>query len=196
MLTIASGSSVNSAKCATTSLFLVSLLSGVLLTQNKEPHASIKRLLHTAPPFCATLHITSVLQIHYTTKLWYNSTLMKNNIHPNYNKQAEVTCSCGNVFAVGSVLPTLQVDICNKCHPFFTGEMRFVDRQGRVDRFLKKVQAAQTTKKGAKKKVEKQETEEARSYKDILRDQQLNLKSTKEKPATKEVAADPTPTAA
>lgn len=102
---------------------------------------------------------------------------MKKGIHPNYNNQAQVTCSCGNVFAVGSVLDTLTVDICSKCHPFFTGEMKFVDRQGRVDKFLKKVQAAanvQQIKKGSKAKSE--DAEDTKTYKDILRDQQTAMK--------------------
>lgn len=109
--------------------------------------------------------------------MWYNTTLMKKGIHPNYNNQSQVTCSCGNVFTVGSILDTLTVDICNKCHPFFTGEMRFVDRQGRVDKFLKKVQAAATVQQTTKsKKAKTEEAAEAKSYKDILRDQQTAMK--------------------
>ncbi len=102
---------------------------------------------------------------------------MKKGIHPNYNNQSQVTCSCGNVFTVGSILDTLQVDICNKCHPFFTGEMRFVDRQGRVDKFLKKVQAAAEVQQTTKSKKSKMgEPEEIKSYQDILRDQQTAMK--------------------
>jgi large subunit ribosomal protein L31 len=103
---------------------------------------------------------------------------MKKGIHPNYNNNAKVTCSCGNIFTVGSVLDDLTVDICSKCHPFFTGEMKFVDRQGRVDKFMKKMQAAkeiQKTVKGKKGKGE-ESTEELKSYKDILRDQQTAMK--------------------
>ena len=105
---------------------------------------------------------------------------MKKGIHPKYNNQTQVTCSCGSSFTVGSVLDTLQVDICSKCHPFFTGEMKFVDRQGRVDKFLKKMQAAQATqeKSQGKKAKATEVSEEAKSYKDILRDQQTVLKQT------------------
>ena len=67
---------------------------------------------------------------------------MKQGIHPTWHPNAQITCSCGNSFTVGSVFESLHVDICNKCHPFFTGEMKFVDRQGRVDRFMKKMQLA------------------------------------------------------
>lgn len=104
---------------------------------------------------------------------------MKKGIHPNYTNQSQVTCSCGNVFAIGSVLETLTVDICNKCHPFFTGEMRFVDRQGRVDKFMKKMQAAQQvqqTKKGKKVSASTEDEQDAKSYKDILREQQTAMK--------------------
>lgn len=104
---------------------------------------------------------------------------MKQGIHPNWHSDAQVTCSCGNAFTIGSTEATLEVDICSKCHPFFTGEVRFVDRQGRVDKFLKKMQAAQNkqTKKTVKtaKKADDDQAE-SQSYKDILRQQQIELK--------------------
>ncbi|MDO8515076.1 MAG: 50S ribosomal protein L31, partial [bacterium] len=46
---------------------------------------------------------------------------MKANIHPQYYSDAKVTCACGNVFTVGSTKPTIHVDLCSKCHPFYTG---------------------------------------------------------------------------
>jgi large subunit ribosomal protein L31 len=102
---------------------------------------------------------------------------MKKGIHPNYNNKAKVTCSCGNIFTVGSVQDELTVDICNKCHPFFTGEMKFVDRQGRVDKFMKKMQAAEAIKaKATTKKAKDEEVEDTKSYKDTLRDQQSIIK--------------------
>ena len=103
---------------------------------------------------------------------------MKKGIHPDWTHQAQVTCSCGNKFTVGSTKETLTVDICNKCHPFFTGEMKFVDRQGRVDKFMKKMKAAEAIKaKGVKKKSsDKDLDEETQSYKDVLRQQQTILK--------------------
>lgn len=103
---------------------------------------------------------------------------MKQNIHPTWFHDCQVSCSCGNTFTIGSVSDSLQIDICDKCHPFFTGEMRFVDRQGRVDKFLKKIAAAQSTtktKKKSKKNADEQQ-EEAKSYRQILRDQQTALK--------------------
>ena len=60
---------------------------------------------------------------------------MKDKIHPKYYTDAEVTCSCGNTFTTGSTRKALRVELCSKCHPFFTGERRMVDTAGRVERF-------------------------------------------------------------
>lgn len=73
---------------------------------------------------------------------------MKSDIHPKYNDKAKVTCSCGNEFEVGSTLPEIKVEICGKCHPFFTGNERIVDTAGRVERF--KARASKATAKKAK----------------------------------------------
>ena len=75
---------------------------------------------------------------------------MKANLHPTYH-QATVTCACGNSFSVGSTVADLRVDICSKCHPFFTGEQRFVDTLGRVDKFLARRRAAAPRLKKDKK---------------------------------------------
>jgi large subunit ribosomal protein L31 len=63
---------------------------------------------------------------------------MKDKIHPKYFTDASVTCSCGNTFTTGSTRQTLRVELCNKCHPFFTGEQKIIDTAGRVERFNKK----------------------------------------------------------
>ncbi|MBS3873213.1 MAG: 50S ribosomal protein L31 [Firmicutes bacterium] len=62
---------------------------------------------------------------------------MKEKIHPIYHK-ALVTCACGATFESGSVKKQLRVELCSKCHPFFTGKQKFADAGGRVDRFKKK----------------------------------------------------------
>ncbi len=62
---------------------------------------------------------------------------MKKNIHPEY-MEAQVTCSCGNTFTTGSTKPVLKVELCSKCHPFFTGERRIVDTAKRVERFKRR----------------------------------------------------------
>ena len=60
---------------------------------------------------------------------------MKADIHPTYYPNATVTCSCGKTYTTGSTKPSLHVEICKECHPFFTGEQRIVDTEGRVERF-------------------------------------------------------------
>ena len=62
---------------------------------------------------------------------------MQADIHPEF-VACEVTCVCGNQFSTLSSLPALRIDICNSCHPFFTGKQKLMDTEGRVDRFLKK----------------------------------------------------------
>lgn len=62
---------------------------------------------------------------------------MKQGIHPNY-VEATVSCACGNSFQTLSTKPVLKVDVCSKCHPFFTGQQRMLDATGRVERFRKR----------------------------------------------------------
>ena len=62
---------------------------------------------------------------------------MKQGIHPNY-ELATVSCACGEKFQTRSTVGDLKVDICSKCHPFFTGTQKIVDTEGRVERFKKK----------------------------------------------------------
>ncbi|HDG97538.1 MAG: 50S ribosomal protein L31 [Deltaproteobacteria bacterium] len=62
---------------------------------------------------------------------------MKEGIHPAYYK-AKVKCACGNEFESGSTLKEIKVEICSKCHPFFTGKQKLVDSAGRVERFRRK----------------------------------------------------------
>ncbi|CAM2755596.1 50S ribosomal protein L31 [Hathewaya histolytica] len=63
---------------------------------------------------------------------------MKKDLHPEFNAEAVVKCACGNTFTTGSVKPELKIDICSKCHPFFTGKQKVVDQGGRIDKFMKK----------------------------------------------------------
>jgi large subunit ribosomal protein L31 len=64
---------------------------------------------------------------------------VKQGIHPNY-VEATVRCSCGNEFTTRSTKPAMHVDVCNVCHPFYTGEQRIVDTAGRVERFNRRFQ--------------------------------------------------------
>ncbi|MBC8002879.1 MAG: 50S ribosomal protein L31 [Opitutaceae bacterium] len=70
---------------------------------------------------------------------------MKADIHPKY-QDAEIRCACGNVIKTRSIKPSTIIGICNACHPFYTGQQKFVDTAGRVDKFqqrMAKTQAAQ-----------------------------------------------------
>jgi len=62
---------------------------------------------------------------------------MKDGIHPDYI-DTKVTCGCGNSFETRSTKPELKVDICNACHPFYTGKLKYVDTAGRIEKFQKK----------------------------------------------------------
>lgn len=62
---------------------------------------------------------------------------MKEGIHPAY-KETTITCACGNVVQTRSTVQNLHVEICSRCHPFFTGRQKFIDTAGRVERFRKK----------------------------------------------------------
>ena len=62
---------------------------------------------------------------------------MKEKIHPKYI-ETKVTCGCGNSFSTRSTRPELKVDICNACHPFYTGKLKYVDTAGRIEKFQKK----------------------------------------------------------
>jgi large subunit ribosomal protein L31 len=67
---------------------------------------------------------------------------MKAEIHPQYH-QAQVHCVCGNEFTVGSTTELIRVEVCNKCHPFFTGTQNIVDTAGQVERFQKRLERSQ-----------------------------------------------------
>ncbi len=66
---------------------------------------------------------------------------MKAGLHPNY-VEATVTCACGNTFTTRSTRPQLRTDLCNVCHPFYTGEQRIVDTAGQVERFMRRMETA------------------------------------------------------
>ncbi|HHV42029.1 MAG TPA: 50S ribosomal protein L31 [Clostridiaceae bacterium] len=70
---------------------------------------------------------------------------MKEKIHPEYHK-CTVRCACGEVFETGSVKKQMNVDICSKCHPFFTGKQKLVDTGGRVDKFKKRMDRTKSGK--------------------------------------------------
>lgn len=111
---------------------------------------------------------------------------MKTDIHPTYHHDAVVTCTCGNKFTTGSTLKEIKTEICNACHPFFTGEMRFVDTMGRVEKFQAKQAHAQELLKvkKAKKKVEKQVEDQATTLHEMMLREKKKLED-KEKASQK-----------
>jgi large subunit ribosomal protein L31 len=67
---------------------------------------------------------------------------MKKDIHPKFNVKTKAICACGSVFEVGSTMPEVKMEICSKCHPFYTGTEKIMDMAGRVERFNKRRAAA------------------------------------------------------
>jgi large subunit ribosomal protein L31 len=108
---------------------------------------------------------------------------MKATIQPTWYQDAKVSCACGNTFTTGSTVPAITVEICSQCHPFFTGQQKFVDTLGQVERFQKKTQVSE------QKQVQKQQILKARaakatgtkndkpSLKDLLMQARKNLNS-------------------
>ncbi len=94
---------------------------------------------------------------------------MKQGIHPQYFQDTKVTCVCGNTFTTGATVPEIRVEICYSCHPFYTGEMKYVDTLGNVEKFQQKQKKAETHKETIVKKVqEKQERKRPESLKDMF----------------------------
>ena len=98
---------------------------------------------------------------------------MKANIHPTFYEDAQVVCSCGNIFTTGSTKKNLTVEVCYKCHPLYTGEHRYIDSKGKVDQFEKKRQLAknyQANKASKKNKKEQRGAKKLKSLKELLQE--------------------------
>jgi len=74
---------------------------------------------------------------------------MKKDIHPDY-AETTITCACGNAIEVGSTKSDIRVEICSKCHPFFTGKQKLVDTAGRIERFRRKYEKFQKKEETSK----------------------------------------------
>ena len=72
---------------------------------------------------------------------------MKKDIHPKYNENVDVTCSCGAKFSVGTTMDEMKIEICSNCHPFYTGNDKTLDTAGRVDKFNKRFDASKKESK-------------------------------------------------
>ena len=79
---------------------------------------------------------------------------MNTAIHPKWFSDCKVTCACGNTFTVGATVPTIQVEVCSNCHPFYTGQMKYLDTAGRVEAF--KARLAGASKKADKRKLKRE----------------------------------------
>jgi large subunit ribosomal protein L31 len=88
---------------------------------------------------------------------------MKAQIHPKWFKEAKVTCACGNTFTAGAVVESIYVEVCSKCHPFYTGQMKFLDTAGRVEKFKNRATSAsnKNVSKADKRKLKREKKIEA-----------------------------------
>lgn len=84
---------------------------------------------------------------------------MKEKIHPQY-KESTIVCACGETIQTKSTKQNIHVEICSKCHPFFTGKQKLVDSAGRVDKFMKRYEKKQKPKQKVKEEKPKEEKAE------------------------------------
>lgn len=105
---------------------------------------------------------------------------MKADIHPKWYPEARVTCACGESFITGSTLPEIHVEICSKCHPLFTGQAKFVDTLGQVDRFVKRQEESKVKQEERKKIIEarKSKVEERKKERPSLKDLLMQARKT------------------
>lgn len=95
---------------------------------------------------------------------------MKAKIHPTYFPNAQVVCACGNRFTVGSTMEAIRIELCDKCHPFYTGEQRFVDTASRIQKYQKKQEIAKkyAAKKTKVKEEQKIKDQEPKTLREML----------------------------
>jgi large subunit ribosomal protein L31 len=93
---------------------------------------------------------------------------MKKNIHPEYNKEIKIVCSCGNSFVTGSTLgvDSINVEMCSKCHPFYTGEQKIVDTDNLVKKYVERVEKAKGLSFKSKKEKMAKRREKAKGSSD------------------------------
>jgi large subunit ribosomal protein L31 len=94
-------------------------------------------------------------------RFWYNQRTVKSKIHPKWFADAQVTCACGSTFTTGSTMQKIGVEVCSNCHPLYTGQQKFLDTAGRVDKFNQRVAQAQVKQAEAKARKDKKAAEEA-----------------------------------
>jgi large subunit ribosomal protein L31 len=124
---------------------------------------------------------------------------MKTDLHPKYNENIKITCSCGNVIIAGSTQEKIKTEICSACHPFYTGQQKLVDTAGRVDKFMARKRRAEEIKTKKTKKtdedldelMEHEEVETEAEKQEEITPEETVAESTEEKPK-KKVAAKKT----
>lgn len=92
---------------------------------------------------------------------------MKKDIHPKYNSNVKVACSCGNTFETGSTVDNIHVEVCSACHPFYTGTAKFIDTAGRVDKFKAKMEKAKELQEAKTKSKKASNKDVPTSNKDV-----------------------------
>jgi large subunit ribosomal protein L31 len=85
---------------------------------------------------------------------------VKSKIHPKWFADAQVTCACGATFSTGSTLQKIGIEVCSSCHPLYTGQQKFLDTAGRVDKFNQRVAQAQVKQAEAKARKDKKAADE------------------------------------
>lgn len=95
---------------------------------------------------------------------------MKQAIHPQYFENAQVICVCGNRFTTGSTQEIIHVELCSNCHPFYTGEQRFVDTGSRIQKFQKKQEVAKAHIAKVVEKEQKKKDNAPRTLREMLLD--------------------------
>jgi large subunit ribosomal protein L31 len=101
---------------------------------------------------------------------------MKKEIHPKYNKNITVSCSCGNTFNTGSTLEALTVEVCSACHPFYTGKEKIMDTMNLVKKFEDKKKAASASGKVVSKSDKQAERRKKRAGRVVASDKTVTLK--------------------
>jgi large subunit ribosomal protein L31 len=123
---------------------------------------------------------------------------MKKAIHPKIYTDTKVTCVCGNTFVTTSTVPVIQVDICSACHPLFTGTQKFIDAEGRIEKFNKKMKQTEerkATKEAANKaKAAKAVAPEKATKKVSLKELLKEMNAEEAKPAEPEKQPEQTET--
>lgn len=108
---------------------------------------------------------------------------MRKDIHPKVHNNVTVTCACGNSFVTSSTLDSITIDICSACHPFYTGQQKFVDTEGRIEKFEKKLKLSKEKQEKAKavkearkqkKTTKKDKSGDQTSLKDLLKQSQAS----------------------